>query len=469
MTALLIPERSDVMNKLRFFIALWTAKLARLLLKILGRNATYLPGEIALKISKDFLGHLGMPETVICVTGTNGKTTVSNLLNSILEKNGYNVTNNSFGSNVQAGVAAALLSDSNIFGKAKKDIAVLEVDERSSLLVHPYIKPDFLVVNNIMRDSIKRNAHTGFISYIISSAMPEKTKLILNGDDLITSTLAPQCKERFYFGLDAEKPEVSEKPFLSDIVYCPECGSLLESEYLRYNHIGRMYCPSCKLRSPERDYTVTDIDRENGRFTISIKGKEHTFNLINDNIVNVYNFAGAIALLTEIGLTTEQIEKGFSESEIVKTRFDTMAAGKLNVTFQMAKGQNPIACARCFSYIASIKKENKLLLIDIDDLHDNIGESESTCWLYDCDYSYLTDESIGQIIFAGPRCRDQLLRAVLSGVDEKKIILSEDVMKAADLIDTEKFTDIYVLYELYRQPDADKMRVQLKKLGEGTK
>ncbi len=457
------------MKKLRFFIALWAAKLARFLLKMLGRNATYLPGEVALKISKDFLGHLTMPETVICVTGTNGKTTVSNLLNSILIKNGYSVTNNSFGSNVQAGVAAALLADSTVFGKAKKDIAILEVDERSSLLVHPYIKPDFLVVNNIMRDSIKRNAHTGFISYIITSALPEKTKLILNGDDLITSTLAPQCKSRVYFGLDAEKPEISEKPFLSDIVYCPECGGALKSEYIRYNHIGRMYCSSCSLRSPERDYVITDIDKTNDKFTISVKGREYTYNLINDNIVNAYNFAGAIALLTEAGLTPEQIEKGFSESEIVKTRFDTMTAGKLNVTFQMAKGQNPIACARCFSYVASLPVDNKLLLIDIDDLHDNIGESESTPWLYDCDYSYLAHESIGQIIFTGPRCRDQLLRALLAGVKKEKIILCEDVTKAVSLIDTKRFSDIYVLYELYRQPDADNMKQQIKKLGEGTK
>ncbi len=457
------------MKKIRFLIALIMAKLARFLLKCLGRNATYLPGEVALKISKDFLGHLTLPETVICVTGTNGKTTVSNLLTSILTKNGYSVTNNSFGSNVQAGVAAALLADSSIFGKSKKDIAVLEVDERSSLLVYPYIKPDYLVVNNIMRDSIKRNAHTGFISYIISSALPEKTKLVLNGDDLITSTLAPQCKGRIYFGLDAEKPEISEKPFLSDIVYCPDCGALLNSEYLRYNHIGRMYCPSCGKKSPERDYLCTEIDRENSKFTVSLKGKEHTFNLINDNIVNIFNFTGAIAILSEIGLDIQQIEKGFSESEIVKSRFDTMKAGNLDVTFIMAKGQNPIACARCFSYAASVPKENKLLLIDIDDLHDNIGESESTCWLYDCDFSYLAHDSISGIIFTGPRCRDMLLRAVLAGVNKEKIILEPDVTKAVSRIDTEKYSDVFVLYELYRQPDADKMKIQIKNLGEGTK
>ncbi len=457
------------MKKIRFYIALFAAKLARLLLKLLGRNATYLPGEVAVKISPDFLAHLKMPEKVICVTGTNGKTTVSNLLNSVLEKNGYSVTNNSFGSNVQAGVAAALLSDSNIFGKVKKDIAVLEVDERSSLKVYPYIKPDYLLVNNIMRDSIKRNAHTGFISYIISSALPETTRLILNGDDLITSNLAPQCKSRTYFGLDAEKPEISEKPFLSDIVYCPVCQNKLESEYLRYNHIGRMYCTGCSYKSPERKFVVTDIDRDNNTFTVKADGKEYALKLINDNIVNVYNFCGVFAALTSLGLSADNIIKSFSEVEIVKSRYDVIEAGSIKATFIMAKGQNPIACARCFSYVASIPQKNKLLLIDIDDLHDNIGESESTCWLYDCDYSYLKDDSIEQIIFTGPRCRDQLLRALTAGVKKEKILLCEDVSKAVGMIDKERFSDVYVLYELYRQPDADKMKEQIKKLGEGLK
>ncbi len=457
------------MKKIRFFIALYMAKLATLLLKMLGRNATYMPGEVALKISKDFLGHLKLPETVICVTGTNGKTTVSNLLTSILTKNGYDVTNNSFGSNVQAGIAAVLLQDSDLLGRAKKKLAVLEVDERSSLLIHPYIKPDYLIVNNIMRDSVKRNAHTDFISYIITSALTEKTRLILNADDMIASSLAPQCKSRTYFGLDAEKPETGTEPYLRDIVYCPSCGGALKAEYIRYNHIGRMYCTDCDNKSPERDFVVTDIDRENSLFTAAFNGESHTFTLINDNIVNVYNSCAVVAMLTTIGLTPEQIEKGFSQSKIVKSRYDTMEAGRLNITFQMSKGQNPIACTGCFRYVASIPTENKCLIVSTDDIGDNTNESENVCWLYDCDYSLFGDESITKLIFTGPRCRDHLLRALIAGVDRNKIILCEDTDKAVSLIDPEEHQNIYVLYDLYRQEDAAKMRVQFKSLGEGTK
>ena len=80
------------MKKIQFFVALYAAKLAQSLMKLLGRNATYLPGMIATKLCRDFLRHLTPPKTVIAVTGTNGKTTVSNLITSILKDNGYRVT-----------------------------------------------------------------------------------------------------------------------------------------------------------------------------------------------------------------------------------------------------------------------------------------------------------------------------------------------------------------------------------------
>ena len=455
------------MKKLRFLIALWASKACLRLLRLLKRNATCTPGKIALAIDKTFLGGLTLPKTVIAVTGTNGKTTVSNLLTDILTKNGYRVTNNSFGSNIQAGIASALLEDSDLKGRAKKDIAVLEVDERSSLLVYPYVKPDFLVCNNIMRDSIKRNAHTEFISYIISTALPETTHLVLNADDLNASSLASQCKTRTYFGLEAEKPEVTQKPFISDVVYCPQCGQELKHEYLRYNHIGRMYCEGCGLRSPKPDFAVTAIDRQENRFTLRHENGEDSYNLISDNIVNVYNFCGAIAVLTRLGLTYGQISQGFDAGKIVKSRFDKIEAGGKTIVSLMAKGQNPIACARCFDYIAHVPGENKALLIHEDDVEDNTGNSESVCWLYDCDYSYLCNSSIGQIVFTGPRCYDHMLRARLAGVDPDKIRLEPDPQKAAAALNLNTCQDIYLLHDMYRAKDIAMIKKTLVAMLEG--
>ena len=453
------------MRKFRFYIAMLAAKLSLIGLRLLGRNASFLPGIIAITLDKKFIAHITKPKTVIAVTGTNGKTTVSNLIASILSENGYTVTNNGLGSNVQAGVAACLLQDSTITGKPKKEVAVLEVDERSSLRIYPDLQPDYLVCNNIMRDSLKRNAHTEFISFIINEALPEKTTLILNADDLICSTLGPNNKNRIYFGVSANRPESADPQFVQDIVYCPKCGASLEAEYLRYNHIGRMHCTNCDFASPTPNFVVSKIDSLQNTFTVTHNGNDETFTLINDNIVNVYNFCGAIALLTTFGLSNEQIAKGFSASKIVKTRYDQISAGNLNITMQLAKGQNPIACARCYSYVSKCPGENKAVIIMVDDKGDNNGNSESTCWLYDCDYSYLTHPSVKQIIFAGPRCKDQYLRALIAGISPEKISLTESFTGGTELLNAGLCKDVFVLYDPYSLAEANIVKNKLIVMG----
>ena len=451
------------MDKLRFYVAMAAAKLAAFGLRLLGRNGSLMPGEIALKICKNFIGHLEKPETLICVTGTNGKTTTSNLLNTVLTNSGHKVTNNSFGSNVQGGVASALLWNATLTGKHKNKIAVLEVDERSSLLVYPFMAPDYLIVNNIMRDSIKRNAHTDFISYIINSAVPETTRVVLNADDIIGAQLCPQCEKKVFFGVDALPPEKTEGMKARDIVYCPKCGGKLVAEYLRYNHIGRWHCADCDFASPERDYLVTEVDKEVGAFTVAHAGESRTFKLVNDNIVNIYNFCGAIALLTELGVPEDKIAAALENTELVKTRYDYTEAGKLRITRILAKGQNPVAVSRVFSYTAKCPGDKKCLLLIIDDKEDNIRNVESTCWLYDLDYTPLKDPTVDCMIFAGKRCKEHVLRAAMSGVDISKIVTTDEVKNCSALVDTRKYQDIYLLFENYWLDEAlaeEKLLVQ---------
>lgn len=450
------------MQRIRFIFAMLAAKFAMFFMKVLRRNASYLPGKIALAIDKKFLGGLTQPKTVIAVTGTNGKTTVSNLLNSVLLHNGFSVTNNSLGSNVQAGIATALIADSTFSGKPKKEIAVLEVDERSSLLIYPYIKPDYLICNNIMRDSLARNAHTEFISYIINSGLPSSTKVILNADDLVCATLAPNNTERVYFGLDIWKDHEETPLYLQDIVYCPKCGALLEPEYIRYNHIGRLHCSSCSFKSPTPDFVITAIDEVAQTFTVCHNNVSEVFHLINNNEVNLYNFCGLIALLSTMGLSYAQISTGLEASKIVKTRFDQVQSGPLTITMQLSKGQNPTACARCFSYVSNCPGSDKAIIFVGDDFED----SESPCWFFDSNYSYLKDPSINQIIFSGPRSKDQYLRAQLAGISTDKIKIVQSSTSGVELLDTSISHNIYVLYGPYMVKQANIVKQKLILLGQ---
>ena len=449
------------MSKIRFYAAMLVAKTMRMGLKLLGRNASYLPGKAAVMICKDFLGYLRLPKTVICVTGTNGKTTVSNLLTNILRECGYSVTNNSLGSNVQAGVATALLEDSDFLGRARKDIAVLEVDERSSLLVYPYVKPTYLLCNNIMRDSVKRNAHTDFISFIINKGIPAGTKLILNADDTICAHLGRNNPDRTYFGISAEAPADNAMPFLRDIVYCPECGTLLDAEYIRYNHIGRVFCPHCAYKTPEPDFVITDIDRAGGTFTVSHDGVEEKYKLVNDNITNLYNFCGAITVLSRLGISYEKIHSAFEALEIVKSRHEEVVVGDHKLTVILAKGQNPVACSAVARYTAVCEGDDKTVLLSLDDVGDNHNNTENIGWVFDTDYSPLADPSVSKVIFLGKRCPDHYLRALMSGISPERLYAAENWRDGIALIDMERSKNIYLLYELYREGEMKQIRASV--------
>ncbi|NLT14981.1 MAG: Mur ligase family protein, partial [Clostridiales bacterium] len=340
------------MGKLRFLFALWVSKCARAALRLLKRNATYFPGLVALKLCPDFMGRIGKPEKITAVTGSNGKTTVSNLLNDVLTDKGYRVLNNQLGSNVAAGIATSLLVGSTLFGKSKYDMAVLEIDERSSRRIYPYVKPDFLVITNLFRDSPMRNAHPQYIAGFIESAVPKTTKLILNADDLISSGICPD-NPRVYFGLDRMKTDVTAcVNLINDVQICPVCCGELEYDYRRYHHIGKARCTDCGFMSPESDYFATDIDTEALTMTVSDKAGSMSYKLLSDSIFNIYNVVTVVAALRELGLSHEEIKAGLDRTKIVETRFNAQKAGNVTVVMQMSKDKNALAGSRAFDYIS---------------------------------------------------------------------------------------------------------------------
>lgn len=132
------------MGKLRFLISIIIGKIVYVIGKPFGKS-TNLPGIIMLKICPDALARFKMPEKTVCVTGTNGKTGTSNLLTHIIRSSGKTVLNNSKGSNMATGLVSALVTDSTFSGKIKSDVAVLEVDERSSQFIYTRFTPDIIL------------------------------------------------------------------------------------------------------------------------------------------------------------------------------------------------------------------------------------------------------------------------------------------------------------------------------------
>ncbi len=449
-------------KNLRFYIALWGAKAGTILLKLLKRNATFFPGKFALKVCPDFLGRIDKPKTIIAVTGTNGKTTVCNMIEDILKDNNYIFIDNKYGSNIDAGVTTTLINGANLKGKSKKDLAILEVDERSSPKIYPYLTPTYLVCTNLFRDSLMRNAHTEFISNILTANIPKETTLILNGDDLITSNIAPENK-RMYFGIDRLETDGDKcENIARDIIVCPKCNSKLEYEYVRYNHIGKAHCPKCDFKSPNIDYLVTNLDLENKKMTLKNGDLEEEYDLISDNIINIYNMLTVITVLKQIGLSKEQINNSMKKLKIVDTRYSEEMVNVIKLVTHLAKGMNPIACSRVFDYVRKYKGNKSVILI-LDDLHEAEKGSENTAWQYDTDYEFLNDESIKQIIIAGARYLDGLVRLEIAGVSKDKISFGRNELSAIDNLRLEGIETVFILHDLYAMElkDAIKSKIEI--------
>ena len=72
-----------------FYLGLWAAKFYLFILKILKKEKDDKPGFVGYKFCHNFLERLNKPKIVIGVTGTNGKTTTTNLIADSLKKCGY--------------------------------------------------------------------------------------------------------------------------------------------------------------------------------------------------------------------------------------------------------------------------------------------------------------------------------------------------------------------------------------------
>ncbi|MEJ1230012.1 MAG: MurT ligase domain-containing protein [Galbitalea sp.] len=390
---------------------------------------------------------------MVVVTGTNGKTTVSNLLAEALKGEGLRVASNRYGSNLAAGVATALIDAVGWTGRSRADIAVIEMAERSARLHPARPRADLLVCMNLARDSIKRNAHPAYIAWIISSALAEQTSLVLNADDLIASSLGGDANPRSHFAVD-RLPTDGDRPSGAavDVAICPVCDHRLEWEYWRFNHVGKAYCPACGFRAPEAAYRAREIDAAGGRLTIDLDGEERSARLINDNIVNVYNEVAVAAVLDRLGVSRDRIVAAFETPRAACHPVRARGHRRLATRAPADEGaRRRPACSRAFQYLASFPGR-KVAVLNIDEATERENEVENTAWTYDADYEYLADDSLGQIVVGGVRRYDQALtardRRRRPGPDRHHVLETA----AADLVDLDGAASVFNLHSVHNAP-----------------
>ena len=192
----------NVFDRLRLGLAVGVAKTVTAIVKGLKLGAaSVLPGEVSRRIHPRLLPLLfeQVKQGVILIVGTNGKTTTSLLLRTILEDCGANVTHNATGANLINGLITALLADTNLIGQLKTDYAILEVDENILPLALKECQPTHILALNLFRDQLDRYGEVDTISYRWQNAiasLPEDTYIIVNGDDPTLCHFGQNCRKK---------------------------------------------------------------------------------------------------------------------------------------------------------------------------------------------------------------------------------------------------------------------------------
>lgn len=162
--------------------------VSRLLRFLSSKGGTALPGLIALKLNPNFIRQLADKNQLksIIITGTNGKTTTSRLLGSMLQAQNIPFLHNRSGSNLLRGIAAALINQSDISGRLKVKLAIWEIDEAVVFTAVKQLQPKIILFNNLSRDQLDRYGELDTIlkSWQQSlSILPANAQVIINQTD----------------------------------------------------------------------------------------------------------------------------------------------------------------------------------------------------------------------------------------------------------------------------------------------
>ena len=409
---------------MKLFLAIVMCKLLRFVGGLIGKGSS-LPGQFALKVCPDVLGRVKLPEKVIAVTGSNGKTSTVEMIAAILRADGKNVIYNQEGSNQIEGVATLILTHATLGGTVRADVLLLESDERYARYSFRHFHPTEFVITNLYRDQLTRNGHPEWVYDAILPAIHPETELILNADDPLSSCFARGHEKVQWFGLDRCSIDLdAPSGAYHDGAYCPVCHAPMEYDYVHYNHIGAYRCAKCGHQKPATDCTATAVDLDRGVLTID---GAVTVDLAFRSIYNVYNILAAYAVCRRAGTAAETAAGVLSNYLLKNGRMQTFRLGSRRGTLLTSKHENSVAYDTNLRYIAASKEDCTVLVI-VDAVSRKYFTSE-TSWLWDIDFGQLNAPHVKEVVLSGRYCNDLAER--FSYTEVKNWRVQPDIAAAA--------------------------------------
>ena len=362
-----------------------------------------LPGLVIEKIDPKFIQRTlaDLPQGVVIISGTNGKTTTTKIVVELLESVGLKVFTNRTGSNFSRGVAAALLDEVNIRGKLDADIAVLELDEAWAVKFVQIVRPRFSLLLNVMRDQLDRFGEIDNTAALLQKiAEATSDTVVLNRDDPRIFKISEHIQaKKVFFGTTSELLQL-----------------MPTDDTLKYG-------TATANQSVVADVLLKKINAQQATFQID--NKEIDVDLQLTGVYNLLNAAAAVALARQIA-GPEITDTILSALENIKPAFGRGETIYLNGTpIELILVKNPSGFRLA---LLSFAKNNSTTMIAVN---DNYADGRDVSWFWDVDFSLLKNVAM----ISGARAYDMALRLQYDDIPIGKI--DTNISKAlGDFINT---------------------------------
>ena len=412
----------------RAFLAILLCKLLRRVSRILHRGGTAMPGRWALRLCPGLLSILARDVKVVAITGTNGKTTSSRMVEQAFAEQGLSYFANRSGANLLSGVTTEFVAHSTLTGKCRKEYAVIECDEAAAVRVFPQLRPRVVVVTNLFRDQLDRYGEVTHTLENIRTAIgsvPEAV-LCLNADCSLTASLADDLPNRaVFFGINKGAAPEGEKTELSDASHCIRCKTEYEYDYVSYGHLGGFRCPKCGYHRRDPDYAVTDIPMlgaSGSSIVLDVRGERCLAEVNLPALYNVYNAVGAVAAAAEMGIPVETAVAALADFKCGFGRMENFALGKSGTKMMLVK--NPAGCNQVLEFLQTVPERFVLVVC----LNDRGADGTDVSWIYDAAFERLADMGgkLERVIVSGDRAADMAARLQYAGLPADSIELERD-------------------------------------------
>ena len=431
----------------KYFI-LFLAKQIKGLLRLLNiSGGTALPGLLVEKIYPKILDDIStnFSRKIIIISGTNGKTSTTNILSNIFLNTEISVISNFSGSNLQRGVISAYIDSLNNFGQfvGHNSVMILEIDEGVLPQIAEKIKPETIILLNLFRDQLDRygeieRIRTNWLN-IFAQDMFKNSKLIINADDFLLADIAKSFQgEVSHFGVDDQLLSEKKDNRIVEVSYC-YCGNKIIHSIRYYDHIGKWKCSFCENARKKPDVVATNINlSSNGiKFNLISNKGSRFFESSSVGLFSVYNTVAAFTALIKLGLDLDQIDQAFNSVHQIFGRQEIFNIKDRKIKLFLVK--NPAGLNQVIDSVIQGQKINLLFA-----LNSRIEDGKDVSWIYDADFESLVTNS-HNLVVSGERLYDLALRFTIAGAKNFEVETSIKKSLASIISKSEQGSDIYLL------------------------